>query len=227
MEQSQSVPEGQPGAPPPWMRRATEPAPGRRARMLEHMARARSQPQPVAAPAGPEPSRKGAKDFLHDLLGYTVLFAIAALVFQSRFPLCLGAFFFFTDGELVEWVLRKSGIRFEPDAIGPDIVKCFVSWFGWGTLLGSWKSSAPAWLMSWMPPSASWSSIAATALLLAIVEAAAAMITRRAVPLAGLTTARDSLAWKTIQTLVGLVLLALLIVFDYFTSGITVWLGHL
>ncbi|WP_369723879.1 hypothetical protein AB8Z38_07410 [Bradyrhizobium sp. LLZ17] len=65
------------------------------------------------------------------------------LVFQSRFPLYLGAFFFFTDGEFIEWVLRKAGIRFEPDAIGPDLVKCFASRFGWGALLASWKASAP------------------------------------------------------------------------------------
>lgn len=114
--------------------------------MLEHMARARSLPhrQPATSPTAPEPSRKGGKDLLSDFMAYMVLFGLIGLVFQSRFPLCLGAFFFFTDGEFVECVLRKAGIRLEPDAIGPDLIKGFVSLFGWFTLLASLKASAPA-----------------------------------------------------------------------------------
>lgn len=235
MEQRRSDSEGQSGAPstmpaaPPWLRHATRHPPERRARMLEHMARARSAPQPQAAtsPVAPEPSDKSAKEYAADFVARMILFGLIGLVFQSRFPLCLGAFLFFTDGEFIEWVLRKAGIRFEPDAIGPDLVRCFVSWFGWGTLLASWKASAPIWLMPWMPPSGSWSFIGATALMLAIVEAIAAVIMRRALPWFGLRIGPDSLAWTPIQLLVGLGLLAPLILLDYSTSAITRWLAGL
>ncbi|WP_426608997.1 hypothetical protein [Bradyrhizobium sp. McL0616] len=223
------VPSAAPAA-PPWMHRTAQHAPDRRARMLEHMARARSGPQPQAAT--PEPSRKGAKengtmDYVADFVARMILFGLIGIAFQSRFPLCLGAFLFFTDGEFIEWVLRKSGIRFEPDAIGPDIVRCFVAWFGWGTLLTSWQASAPVWLMPWMPPSGSWSFIGATALMLAIVEAIAGVIMRRALPWFGLRIGPDSLAWTPIQLVVGLGLLAPLILFDYSTSAITRWLAGL
>ncbi|QPF88688.1 hypothetical protein [Bradyrhizobium commune] len=214
-------------APPPWIRRTTPYAPDRRARMLEHMARARSQPQSQAATSPSEPADKSVMEYVVDFAFRMILFGLIGLVFQSRFPLCLGLFFFFTDGEFIEWVLRKSGIRFEPDAIGPDIVRCFVSWFGWGTLLASWKSSAPQWLMSWMPPGTSWSFIAVSSLLLAIVDAVAATIMRRALPWFGLKIGRDSLAWTPIQFLVFVGLLAPLILFDYSTSTITRWLAGL
>ena len=235
MEQRQSTSEGQSGAPstrpaaPLWLRHTKQHPPDRRARMLDHIARARSRPRPQAStpPVAPEPARKSAKEYVADFIARMILFGIIGLIFQSRFPLYLGAFFFFTDGEFIEWVLRKAGIRFEPDAIGPDLVRCFVSWFGWGSLLASWKASAPVWLMPWMPPNGSWSFIGATALMLAIVEAVAAVIMRRALPWFGLRIKPDSLAWTPIQLLVGLGLLAPLVLFDYSTSTITRWLAGL
>jgi hypothetical protein len=222
MEQRKSTSEGQSGAPstmpaaPPWLRHTTQHPPERRARMLEHMARARSAPQPQAAasPAAAEPSDKSAKEYVADFIARMILFGLIGLVFQSRFPLYLGAFFFLTDGAFVEWVLRKAGIR-------------FVSWFGWGTLLASWKASAPVWLMPWMPPNGSWSFIGATALLLGIIEAIASVIMRRVLPWFGLRIRPDSLAWTPIQLLIGLGLLAPLILFDYSTSTITRWLAGL
>lgn len=233
MEQRKSTSEGPSGAPavtpapPPWLRHTTQHRPDRRAWMLQHMARGRSEPQPQAgtSPAAPEPSDKSLKEYAADFIARMILFGLIGLVFQSRFPLCLGAFFFFTDGEFIEWVLRKAGIRFERDAIGPDLVKCFASWFGWGALLASWKASAPVWLLPWMPPSGSWGFIAATALMLAVVEAVAALIMRRALPWFGLRIRPDSPAWTPIQLLVGLALLAPVILFDYSTSTITRWLA--
>ncbi|WP_245305371.1 MULTISPECIES: hypothetical protein [unclassified Bradyrhizobium] len=235
MEQRESTSDGQSGAPPtmpvapPWLRHTTHHPPERRARMLDHMARARSAPQPQAATSSvaAEPSDKGAKEYVAHFIARMILFGLIGLVFQSRFPLYLGAFFFLTDGAFVEWVLRKAGIRFEPDAIGPDLVRCFVSWFGWGTLLASWKASAPVWLMPWMPPNGSWSFIGATALMLASVEAIASVIMRRVLPWFGLRIRPDSLVWTPIQLLVGLGLLAPLILFDYSTSTITRWLAGL
>src|SRR5512144_1663037 len=87
MAQLQSTPEGQSGpaspAPPRWIRRATQSVPERRARMLEHMARARSAPQAQAATAT-GPSRMRGKNILGDAFGYMVLFGIIALLVQSR-----------------------------------------------------------------------------------------------------------------------------------------------
>ncbi|MBM7482473.1 MULTISPECIES: hypothetical protein [Bradyrhizobium] len=88
--------------------------------MLEHMARARSLPR--ATPAL-EPSHTAGTNILGDACGYAVLFGIIALLFQSRVPLYLGAFLFFTDGERIELALAKIGIRLELGTIGPDIIK--------------------------------------------------------------------------------------------------------
>ena len=170
MAQHKSPSDGQTGiaspAPPSWMHRTAPYAPERRARMLEHMARARSLPQPQAATA-PAPSRTSGTNILADAYGYAVLFGIIALLFQSRIPLYLGAFLFLTDGERIELALGMIGIRFEPDTIGPDIIKGFASLFGWFALLASLRASVPAWLAAWMPPDTSWSFIAGIAFVFA------------------------------------------------------------
>ena len=60
--------------PPAWMQpHGSCTSPDRRAKMLEHMARARSLPQPQAAKAT-EPSRMSGWDILRDAYGYAVLF---------------------------------------------------------------------------------------------------------------------------------------------------------
>ncbi|MEY9397072.1 hypothetical protein ABIF79_003447 [Bradyrhizobium japonicum] len=127
MAQRKSPSDRQTGAASPaplsWMHRTAPYAPERRARMLEHMARARSLPQPQAATA--TPPRTSGMDIFGDAFGYTVLFGIIALLFQSRVPLYLGAFLFLTDGERIERALGTIGIRFEPDTVGPDIIKGF------------------------------------------------------------------------------------------------------
>ncbi|WP_271581708.1 hypothetical protein [Bradyrhizobium sp. CCBAU 45389] len=155
MEQSESPSDGQAGVaaqPPPWMHRAAPYAPERRAKMLEHMARARSLPQRQAAP---KPSRTIGIEILEilvDIIAHVVLFGVIAILCMSRIPLYLGAFLFLTDDERIERILAATGIRFEPGAIGPDIVKGFASWFGWFALLGALKGSVPALIARWMPP---------------------------------------------------------------------------
>jgi hypothetical protein len=178
--------------------------------MLEHMARARSLPQRQAA-AAPEPSRKGGKDVLGAAFGYAVLSGLIALLFQSRIPLYLGAFLFLTDGERIEAALGKFGIRLEPDTIGPEIIKGFVSLFGWFALLASLRSSVPAWLAPWMPPDLSWSSIAGIAVAFATVEAVVASTMRRALPWCGVEIRRNSLTWATIKLVIAIGVLALLV----------------
>jgi len=195
-------------APPPWIHRTAAYAPERRARMLEHMVRARSLPRATGAPA---PSQAAGTTVVSDAFGYAVLFGIIALLFQSRVPLYFGAFLFFTDGERIELALGKIGIRLEPGTIGPDIIKGFVSLFGWFALLASLKASVPAWLATWMLPDTSWSFLAGIALLFAIVEAFATRAMRHALPWFGLERRPDSLACATIKLVMALGVLALLV----------------
>ena len=214
MEQRETIPKGHSGAapqPPPWMHRTAPYAPGRRARMLEHMARARSLPQgPATAARPPDRSPLAAGlTILGDACGYAVLFGIVALLFQSRVPLYLGAFLFLTDGTRTERALGAIGIRFEPGTIGPDIIKGSVFWPAWIALLVSLRGSVPAWLAPWMPPAESWSSIAGIILALAVFDALAALTIRRAGPWLGLAIGPDSLIWTTIRFVILVGVLAL------------------
>ncbi|WP_441235979.1 hypothetical protein [Bradyrhizobium sp. 930_D9_N1_4] len=214
MAQRTSPFDGQTGvapAPPPWMHRTAPSAPGRRAGMLEHMARARSAPQPQAAAATASPRIGGLADILGDAFGYAVLFGVIALLFQSRVPLYLGAFLFLSDDARIERGLGAIGIRLEPDTIGAGIVKSFASLFGWFALLASLKDSVPAWLAAWMPPDASWSFIAGIAVVIAIFDTVATLSMRRALPWFGFQIAADSLAWTAIKLVMAIGLLAVLL----------------
>jgi hypothetical protein len=128
MEQRKSNSDGQSGAPPAattppaWMRRAAPYSPDRRAKMLEHMARARSVPQPQAAKAT-EPSRMSGWDVLRDAYGCAVLSAIIAFFLQSRVPFYLGAFIFLTDGERIESALGRKWANSRQ--VGSDILAHF------------------------------------------------------------------------------------------------------
>jgi len=219
MEQGKPTLEGQSSLPSTtstplaWMRRTAPYSPERRAKMLEHMARARSVPrlQTDFAPTAPVPSGSSAKDIVGDLIGNIVLFGVAGLLFQSRVPLYFGAFLFLTDGERIERALASIGIRLEPETIGPDIVKRSVFWFGWFALLDALKGSVPVWLAPWMPPTESWSSMAGFALLLGIVEASTALALRRALPRLGWEIRPDGPTWRTIQLAVAVAAVTLLV----------------
>ncbi len=151
------------------------------------------------------------RDILHDAFGYVVLFGIIALLVHSRVPLYLGAFLFFTDGQRIEAALRVIGIRLEPDTLGPDIIKGFVSLFAWFALLASLRPSVPTWLASWIPPDTSWSTIACVAVVLAIAEACAALAMRTALPWFGVQIRPDSLTAAAIKLLLAIGLLGLLV----------------
>ncbi|MDA9531838.1 hypothetical protein [Bradyrhizobium sp. CCBAU 25338] len=220
MEQRETIPKSHSGAapqPPPWMHRAAPHVPDRRARMLEHMARARALPQRQGAAAQPKTQPKTSSPpaagmtILGDACSYAILFGIVALLFQSSVPLCLGAFLFLGNGTRIESAFGAIGIRFEPDTIGPDIIKGAVFWFAWIALLVSMRSSVPAFLAAWMPPAASWFWIAGIALALAIFDALAALTIRRAGPRFNLSIRPDGLARTTIKTVILVGVLALLV----------------
>jgi hypothetical protein len=157
---------------------------------------------------------------------YMLFFGVIAGLLRSRFPIDLGMFFFFTNDGLIEWVLRKVGIRLVPDSLGATFVKAFVWVTGATILLAHWKDSAPAWLSSWLPPNAPWPVIAGAALGCAVLKAISTAFVRRVLPWFGIEIARDSLAWTLTEGLVGLATLGLL--FGLLSMpGVSDWLGGL
>jgi hypothetical protein len=152
----------------------------------------------------------GAVEYLVSFVFYMLFFGVIAGLLRSRFPIDLGMFLFFTNEGLIEWVLRKVGIRLVPDSLGAAFVKAFVWVTGASILFAHWKDSAPAWLSSWLPPDMPWSFIAGAALGWAVLEAISTAFVRRVLPRVGIEIARDSLAWTITEGLVGFATLGLL-----------------
>jgi hypothetical protein len=153
-----------------------------------------------------------------------LLFGVIAGLLQSRFPIDLGMFFFFTNEGLIEWVLRKVGIRLVPGSLGETFVMAFVWVTGASILFAHWKDSAPAWLSSWLPPNVHWSVIAGAALGCAVLKAISTAFVRRVLPRVGIQFARDSFAWTITEGLVGFAMLGLLF-FLLSTPSVSDWLG--
>jgi hypothetical protein len=130
-------------------------------------ARNRTLPRPGRGPLGSVGTvtrpRWGALEYFVSFMLYLMIFGVIAGLLRSRFPIDLGMFFVTNDG-LIEWVLRKVGIRFVPDSLGATFAKAFVWVTGASILFAHWKDSAPAWLSSWLPPNVPWSLVARAAL---------------------------------------------------------------
>jgi hypothetical protein len=187
---------------------------------------------PAIEPKGPaaDPSARSrhpqwsALEYVVSFTYYMLFFGVIAGLLRSRFPIDLGMFFFFTNDGLIEWVLRKVGIRLVPDSLGATFVKAFVWVTGASILFVLWKASAPAWLSSWLPPDMSWSLIAGAALGCAVLNAISTAFARRVLPWVGIETARGTLAWTIIQGLVGFAMLGLLVLL-LSTPVVSDWLG--
>ena len=187
---------------------------------------ARSQ-DPAANPSeasarSPHP-QWGALEYVVSFVFHMLFFGIIAGFLRSRFPIDLGLFlfFFFTNDGLIEWALRKVGIRLVPDSLGATFIKGFVWVTGASILFAHWKDSAPAWLSSWLPPNAPWSAIAGAALGCAVLNAISMAFVRRVLPWVGIEIARDSLAWTITIALVWFAMLGLLLLLlssDWFGS---------
>jgi hypothetical protein len=152
----------------------------------------------------------GAVEYFVSFVFYMLFFGVIAGLLGSRFPIDLGMFLFFTNDGLIEWVLRKVGIRLIPGSLGATFVKAFMWVTGASILFAHWKDSAPAWLSSWLPPDISWSFIAGAAFGWAVLEAISTAFVRRVLPWVGIEIARDSLAWTITEGLVGFATLGLL-----------------
>lgn len=122
--------------------------------------------------------------------------------------MAFGAFLFFTDGDLIEWVLRKLGLCFAPGAFGPEFIKFFAFLTGLSVLLVSWKQYVPAWLLSWLPSQVSWSDLAIAALAGAGLSSAGAAVKRALRD--GVAYHRNDLNW-TMLGFTGLGLLGVLV----------------
>jgi hypothetical protein len=166
----------------------------------------------------------GALEYVVSFMFYMLFFGIIAGLLRSRFPIDLGMFFFFTNDGLIEWVLRKVGIRLVPDSLGATFVTAFVWVAGVSILFAHWKDSAPAWLSSWLPPTMPWSAIAVAALGCAVLNAISMAFVRRVLPWAGIEIARDSLVWIITEGLVGFATLGLLFLL-LSTPVVSDWLG--
>ena len=179
---------------------------------------------PSEASARSRRPQRGALEYIVSFMLYMLFFGVIAGLMRSRFPIGLGMFLFFTDDGLIEWVLRKVGIRLVPDSLGATFVKAFVWVTGASILFAHWKDSAPAWLSSWLPPNVPWSVIAGAALGCAVLNAVSTAFVRRVLPWVGIEIARDSLAWTIIEGLVGFAMLGLLF-FLLSTPVVSDWLG--
>jgi hypothetical protein len=162
----------------------------------EHMERAPtlepSRSRTGGLPEGePSPRRRDGPYFLGVFIVYLLFFGAVGAFFSSPFPIAFGAFLFLTDGELIAWVLGKTGIRFVPGTLGPEFIKLFAFLTGLSILLVSWKDSVPAWLLPWLPLQASWSALAAAALACAVLSIAAVAV--REIRRNGVAFCRDSL----------------------------------
>jgi hypothetical protein len=185
--------------------------------------------KPAAAPA--EASARSprlewsALEYLVSFVFYMLFFGVIAGLLRSRFPIDLGMFLFFTNDGLIEWVLRKVGIRLVPDSLGATFVKAFVWVTGASILFAKWTDSAPAWLSSWLPSNAPWSFIAGAALGCAVLKAISTAFVRRVLPWVGIEIAGDSLAWTITEGLVGFAMLGLLFLL-LSTPAVSGWLGN-
>src|SRR5258707_6644399 len=97
-----------------------------------------------------------------------LFFGVIAGLLRSRFPIDLGMFLFFTNDGLIEWVLRKVGIRLVPDSLGATFIKAFVWVTGASILFAPWKDSPPPWLSSWPSPKNPWAFLARAGLGMAL-----------------------------------------------------------
>ncbi len=154
----------------------------------------------------------GALEYIESFVCSMLSFGLIAALLRSRFPVDLGLFFFFTNDELIEWALRKAGIRLVPESFGATFISAFVWVTGATMLLAGWKASAPAWLSSIVPPDpAPWHFIAGAALGCAALATTSTVIVRNLLPRIGVAPG----AWNTTRHLIGFGILGLLFLLGF------------
>jgi hypothetical protein len=160
----------------------------------------------------------GAGEFVLLFIGYMLIYGLIGLLLSSTFPIGLGLLFFFTRDELIEGVLRKSGIRVEPGSFGWEFIKAFVFFAGWSILLSTWKTSMPQWLQGTPLSDASWPVLAGIALACAALSIVSKVLARKLLPRIGIASAPGSIAWSTAEFVIGLGLLGIVLIPAYLLS---------
>ncbi len=178
----------------------------------------------AAAPEASPRAQRGALEYLVSFVSYMLFFGVIAGLLRSRFPIDLGMFLFFTNDGLIEWALRKVGIRLVPDSFGAAFVQAFAWVTGASIVFAHWKDSVPAWLSSWLPSDALWPFIFGAALGCSVLNTISTAFVRRVLPWFGIKIARDSLAWTLTEGLVGFAMLGLLFLL-LSTPVASNWLG--
>ena len=180
--------------------------------------------KPARAPAEASARGWGALEYFVSFVYYMLFFGIIAGLLRSRFPIDLGLFLFFTNDGLIEWGLRKVGIRLVPDSLGATFVTAFVWVAGASILFAHWKDVAPAWLSSWLSPDMPWSLMAGAALGCAVLKAISTTFVRKVLPWGGIKITSDSLVSTITEGLVGLAMLGLLLLL-LSTPAVSNWFG--
>jgi hypothetical protein len=161
-------------------------------------------------------SQWGALEYVVSFVFYMLFFGLIAAFLRSRFPIDLGLFLFFTNDELMEWALRKVGIRLVPESLGATFISAFVWVTGASILLVRWSASAPAWLSSIVPPNPPpWHFISGAALGCALLAAISTAVVGKLLPWAGIKIAPGSVPWKITGGLVGFGILGLVFLLGF------------
>jgi hypothetical protein len=139
-------------------------------------------------------------------------FGLVGALVGSWFPLCLGAFLFFTDENFIESGFQALGIRLIPDSFGSVFIKSLVFLIGIAALIVYWKDAAPAWLSSQLPAgSPPWALIAGIALLIGLLSTASAWLMKLMLP----EIARNSLTWTVTRGGFALCMFGMVMLFTY------------
>jgi hypothetical protein len=139
-------------------------------------------------------------------------FGLVGALVGSWFPLCLGAFLFFTDENFVEWALRATGIKLIPESFGSVFIKSLIFLVGIAALIAYWKDAAPAWLSSQLPAgSPPWALIAGIALGIGLLSTASGWLMNLMLP----EIPGNSLTWTITRGGIALCMFGMVMLFSH------------
>jgi hypothetical protein len=168
------------------------------------------------------PRQWGAMEYVVQFVLYLIFFGLVGSLFASRVPIAIGAFLFFTDDGLTEWLLQKIGIRLVRDSFGSEFIKAFVFvTVAWASLAYC-KESVPTWLSP--PADVSWAFIGVTALVCAVLSVVSVAIIGKLLPRVGIVITPGSSRWTIATGLIGLGILTVL-AFLAATPMVSDWLA--
>lgn len=143
---------------------------------------------------------------------HMAFFGLISALVGSWFPLCLGAFLFFTDETFIEWAFHALGIRLVPDSFGSVFIKTLIFLVGIAALIAYWKSAAPSWLSSQLPAgSPPWAMIAGIALLIGLLSTTSGWLMNLMLP----EIERNSMTWTVTRGGIALCMFGMVMLFSH------------